>query len=82
MSINFVAYVRKEGKITIPKEIRDQHKINEGDLLDFSLRKPNWWDMLDWDSMGKKAWNRLPDDIKNKLRDSGKAPEFDTMILE
>ena len=73
----FVARVRKDGKITIPKEIRGYMAIGEGDLIEVSLKKPMWWDMLDWDNMGQKTWNMLSEDIKNIIRNIGKAPKFD-----
>jgi hypothetical protein len=31
--IEFTVYVRKEGKITVPKEVRDALQINNGDLV-------------------------------------------------
>jgi hypothetical protein len=31
--VEFVAYVRKEGKITVPKEVRDSMGIDRGDLV-------------------------------------------------
>jgi hypothetical protein len=31
--VEFIAYVRKEGKITVPKEVRDSIGIGRGDLV-------------------------------------------------
>jgi len=31
--VEFIAYVRKEGKITVPKEVRDSIGIDRGDLV-------------------------------------------------
>jgi len=31
--MEFTAYVRKEGKITVPKEVRDALGIERGDLI-------------------------------------------------
>lgn len=70
MSGHFVARVRKDGKITIPTEVRDLLKIKPNELLDVNIRKPNWWEMLDWDEMGEDAFNRLPEDIKRKIRNA------------
>ncbi len=35
---SFTVYVRKEGRITIPKEIRDAEKIEEGDLVECTIK--------------------------------------------
>jgi len=68
MSGHFVARVRKDGKITIPKEIRELLKIEPGELVNIDIRKPNWWDLLDWDELGEEAFNRLPEEIKQKIK--------------
>lgn len=70
MSGHFVARVRKDGKITIPKEVRELLEINPGEFVDIKIKKPSWWDMLDWDEMGEEAFNRLPEDIKQKIRNA------------
>ena len=33
LPLEFTAYVRKEGKITVPKEVRDAIGIDKGDLV-------------------------------------------------
>ena len=68
MSGYFVARVRKDGKITIPKEIRELLKIEPSELVNIDIRKSNWWDLLDWDEMGEEAFNRLPEEIKQKIK--------------
>ena len=35
----FMAYVRHEGRITIPKELRDAYDLKEGDLVECKIRK-------------------------------------------
>jgi len=35
----FTAYLRCEGRITVPKEIRDAYEIGEGDLVECRIRK-------------------------------------------
>lgn len=69
MSEHFVARVRKDGKITIPTEIRELLKINPKDFVDINIRKPNWWDLIRWDEMGEEAFNSLPEEIKKKIKE-------------
>ena len=35
-----------------------------------------WWEMLNWNNM-KNAWILASDEIKDKVRGAGLAPEFD-----
>lgn len=35
----FTVYLRKEGRITVPKELRDAHGLKKGDLVECRLRK-------------------------------------------
>ena len=35
----FTVYMRCEGRITVPKEIRDAYKIREGDLVECKIKK-------------------------------------------
>ena len=35
----FTVYLRKEGRITVPKGIRDAWSLKEGDLVECRLRK-------------------------------------------
>jgi len=35
----FTVYMRCEGRITVPKEIRDAYKIKEGDLVECTIKK-------------------------------------------
>jgi AbrB family looped-hinge helix DNA binding protein len=37
--MEFTAYVRKEGRITIPKEVRDALNIMEGNLVKCKVEK-------------------------------------------
>ena len=68
MSAHFVARVRKDGKITIPKEIRELLKIEPHEFVDIDIRIANWWDLLDWGEMGEEAFNRLPEEIREKIK--------------
>ena len=67
MSHEFVACIRANGKMTIPKEVRDLLNIKPDDLYLVRIRRPDWWEMLDWDEMGQEAFDRLPDEIKQKI---------------
>ncbi len=37
--LEFAAYVRREGRITLPKEVRDALSINEGCLVRVKIEK-------------------------------------------
>ncbi|MFQ5836397.1 MAG: hypothetical protein ACE5HG_00920 [Candidatus Bathyarchaeia archaeon] len=35
----FTAYIRREGRMTVPKEVRDALKIEEGNLVKCKIKK-------------------------------------------
>jgi AbrB family looped-hinge helix DNA binding protein len=37
--IVFTAYVRNEGRVTVPKELRDAYSIKEGDLVECQIKR-------------------------------------------
>ena len=37
--IAFTVYMRCEGRITVPKELRDAYNLTEGDLVECKIRK-------------------------------------------
>ena len=41
--IIFTVYMRREGRVTVPKELRDAYNLKEGDLVECSIRKIKWW---------------------------------------
>jgi len=37
--ITFTVYMRKEGRVTVPKELRDAYDLKEGNLVECQIRK-------------------------------------------
>ena len=37
--ITFTVYMRREGRVTVPKELRDAYNLEEGDLVECQIRK-------------------------------------------
>lgn len=37
--ITFTVYMRKEGRVTVPKELRDAYDLTEGDLVECRIKK-------------------------------------------
>jgi AbrB family looped-hinge helix DNA binding protein len=37
--ITFTVYMRKEGRVTVPKELRDAYDLDEGDLVECKIKK-------------------------------------------
>ena len=37
--ITFTVYMRREGRVTVPKELRDAYDLNAGDLVECKIRK-------------------------------------------
>jgi AbrB family looped-hinge helix DNA binding protein len=37
--ISFTVYMRREGRVTVPKELRDAYDLREGDLVECQIRK-------------------------------------------
>jgi AbrB family looped-hinge helix DNA binding protein len=35
----FTVYLRREGRVTVPKELRDAYDLREGDLVECSIKK-------------------------------------------
>jgi len=39
VGIIFTVYMRQEGRVTVPKELRDAYDLKEGDLVECRIRK-------------------------------------------
>ncbi len=39
VEITFTVYMRHEGRVTVPKELRDAYDLKEGDLVECQIRK-------------------------------------------
>jgi AbrB family looped-hinge helix DNA binding protein len=37
--ITFTVYMRQEGRVTVPKELRDAYDLKEGDLVECEIKK-------------------------------------------
>lgn len=37
--VAFTVYMRREGRVTVPKELRDAYNLKEGDLVECQIRK-------------------------------------------
>ena len=37
--ITFTVYIRREGRVTVPKELRDAYDLKEGNLVECQIRK-------------------------------------------
>ena len=56
-TVKFPSKVRKEGKITIPVEHRKLLGIKRGDIVEVSLHKPEWYELLDWNEIDMSLVN-------------------------
>lgn len=39
VGVTFTVYIRREGRVTVPKELRDAYDLTEGDLVECILKK-------------------------------------------
>ena len=39
LELSFTVYVRREGRVTVPKELRDAYDIEEGNLVECHIKK-------------------------------------------
>lgn len=68
-TLGFTAKVRKEGKITIPSEIREQLNLKQGDFIQASVSKTKWYELLDWSQMNSTVVNiaNMPAEARNYI---------------
>jgi len=81
--ISRIKYYKKSGaRLYIPaKLLKDpDFPFVDDDIVKIKLGnpgviliKPEWWEMLDWGKM-KDAFAKLPEDIKEKIRQEGLEP--------
>lgn len=74
------------GRIITDEEYTDEQECGSGGYCycqfssDFrflnDMVEVEWWEMLNWNTMAN-TWVRLSDEIKNKIRGAGLAPDYD-----
>lgn len=57
-------------RINIPSDVVRELNLGKEDYLLFKAKKAEWYDMLDWSEM-ETTWNKLPLEIKNKIKEDG-----------
>ena len=40
-------------------------EIEDGRLI---ISRPEWWELIDWNSLPREVFEKLPDEIKEKIR--------------
>jgi hypothetical protein len=64
-------------RINLPANIVEELQLDKEDYVLLRAEKAQWYHMLDWQQM-KTTWNRLPNEIRQKIIDEGL---LDTMSL-
>jgi hypothetical protein len=57
-------------RVTVPKDVAEKSGVQSGEFLFFKAKKAEWYHMLDWSQM-QEAWQRLPQETKNRIVLSG-----------
>jgi hypothetical protein len=57
-------------RVTVPKDAAEKSGVQPGEFLLFKAKKAEWYDMLDWSQM-QEAWQRLPQETRNRIVLSG-----------
>lgn len=77
-------FPRSGARLYIPQKVLGDSvfPFKDGDLVKFeiqpdgsvNLKGVEWWEMIDWSSQ-PESFNRLPNEVKAKIRRAGLAPE-------
>jgi len=79
----FKLYRQSGGRIYIPQRLlnKPDFPFSDGDIIKITIKgdtlvlsSPEWWELLDWDEM-KGAYEKLPQEIKDKIEQSGVVAE-------
>lgn len=64
-------------KATLPKEMVEKLKLEDGDLILIIAKKPKWYHLLNWydQEIQEKLWKHLPKEAKEELIELGLAPK-------
>jgi len=75
-------YENSGARLYIPEDIKSDSGFNfeDGEIVKVTignnslhLEKAEWWEMLDWKNM-RDAYSKLPEEVKEKIRQAGIAP--------
>jgi len=51
-------------------------EFSDGNRVLNEMVEAKWWELLDWNQM-ENTWVRLSEEIKDKIREAGLAPDYD-----
>jgi len=78
-----IKFFEKSGaRLYIPENIKSDSSFpfENGDIIkimigndSLKLEKPEWWEMLDWKNL-EDVYNKVPEDVREKIRQAGLAP--------
>jgi len=76
-------FEKSGARLYIPQKVIEDpdFPFKDGDVIkieyeenNMTLTRPEWWEIIDWNQM-KPAFISLPEEIKDKIRALGLAPE-------
>jgi len=77
-------YPKSGSRLYIPQKVLEDSAFpfKDGDLVKFDiqpdgsviLKGVEWWEMIDWESQ-PEGFEKLPDEVKTKIRKTGLAPK-------
>jgi len=78
-----IKFFQKSGaRLYIPESVKGDSNFpfEDGEIVkitlgndSLTLEKPEWWEMLDWKNL-KDAYDKLPVEVQEKIRQAGLAP--------